>query len=139
MTLEADGTVTTELALDMDLTVALSRELTERISTSSDFQEYATRNGRLVVPLTVSGTLESPKLRLDLKAVAQQAGEKAREVIKEKVQKEIEKEVSDKIRDKIGEELGDKAGEILGEKVEDVLDEVLPKLEGLLDGIFKPK
>jgi len=131
MTLETEGTVTTQLALEMDLTVTLSQQLTARISKSKDFQKYGTSNGRLVVPFTVSGTLDSPKLRPNLKAVAQQAGEKLREEIKE--------EVSDKIRDEIGEELGDEAGEILGETLGDVLDEVAPKLEGLLDGIFKPK
>ncbi len=139
MTLEAEGTVTTKLALDMDLTVALSRELTARISSSKDFQKYATSNGRLVVPLTVSGTLESPKLRPNLKAVAQQAVEQVREIVTEKVQEAIKEEVSEKIKEEIGEELGEEVGEILGEKVEEVLDQIVPKLEGLLDGIFKPK
>jgi len=101
MRLEVDGTVSTDLALDMAATVRLSRELTRRISSSSDFQKYATQDGQLVVPLTVSGTVAGPKLLPDVQAAAAQAIEKGREVLKEQLEREL-----DKVAPELGEIIG---------------------------------
>jgi len=91
MSLDTEGSITTELALDLETTLSLSRELTARISNNTDFQTYATREGQLVIPLTVKGTLGRPKLRPNLKGVAEQAKEKVRDVVEDKLNEELDK------------------------------------------------
>ncbi len=94
ISLEAEGTVTTDLALNVEAKATLSRELTARISAKKDFQKYATRDGQLVAPVTVRGTLSKPRVLPSVKGITEHAVEKAREEIGDKLQeglKELDK------------------------------------------------
>ena len=51
--------------------VALSRELTEQAGV--DLRRYAQEDGRVIVPATVSGTLEDPRVSLDVAAATRRA------------------------------------------------------------------
>jgi AsmA-like protein len=58
-------------ALDARGDVALSRELTAQAGT--DLRRYAQQDGRVVVPATVGGTIESPRVSVDVQAAAARA------------------------------------------------------------------
>jgi hypothetical protein len=58
-------------ALDMRADVVLSRELTSQAGT--DFRRYAQEDGRIVVPATITGTVEHPGVSLDVTAAASRA------------------------------------------------------------------
>lgn len=57
--------------LDMRANVVLSPELT--VQAGADLRRYAQENGRVVVPATVTGTVENPRIRLDLAGAARRA------------------------------------------------------------------
>jgi uncharacterized protein involved in outer membrane biogenesis len=58
-------------ALDVHADVVLSRELTAQAGT--DLRRYAQEDGRIVVPATITGTLASPRVSLDVAAAANRA------------------------------------------------------------------
>jgi hypothetical protein len=58
-------------ALEMRADVILSRELTSQAGT--DFRRYAQEDGRIVVPATITGTVEHPGISLDITAAASRA------------------------------------------------------------------
>jgi uncharacterized protein involved in outer membrane biogenesis len=58
-------------ALEMRADVVLSRELTSQAGT--DFRRYAQEDGRIVVPATITGTVEHPSVSLDITAAASRA------------------------------------------------------------------
>jgi uncharacterized protein involved in outer membrane biogenesis len=58
-------------ALAMRADVVLSRELTSQAGT--DFRRYAQDDGRIVVPATITGTVERPGVSLDITAAAGRA------------------------------------------------------------------
>lgn len=58
-------------ALDARGDVALSRELTAQ--TGTDLRRYAQQDGRVVVPATVAGTIENPRVAVDVQAAAARA------------------------------------------------------------------
>ncbi|MCP9472686.1 MAG: AsmA family protein [Nitrospira sp.] len=55
--------------LSLAVTVNLSRDLSEKIAEASPIAELAMKDGRVVLPLVVVGTVQSPSYRLDLKGV----------------------------------------------------------------------
>jgi uncharacterized protein involved in outer membrane biogenesis len=58
-------------ALDVHADVVLSRELTAQAGT--DLRRYAQEDGRIVVPATITGTVASPGVSLDVAAAANRA------------------------------------------------------------------
>jgi uncharacterized protein involved in outer membrane biogenesis len=57
--------------IDVHADVVLSPELTAQAGT--DLRRYAQEDGRIVVPATLAGTIESPSIRLDIAAAANRA------------------------------------------------------------------
>ena len=58
-------------ALDARGDVTLSQELTAQAGT--DLRRYAQQDGRVIVPATVSGTIENPRVAVDVQAAAARA------------------------------------------------------------------
>jgi len=81
-----DGTVRFDTALNLGLNVQLSRPLSQRIAHDSTFGSLAMKNGRLVLPVTVTGTIRNPSLELDMNTltgtVQTQLEEKVRTTVK---------------------------------------------------------
>ena len=70
--LTADGSVRLPAGtLDMRARVVLSPQLTAQAG--ADLRRYAQEDGRVVVPATVAGTVENPRIRLDLAGAARRA------------------------------------------------------------------
>ena len=70
--LTAEGSVQLPAgALDMRANVVLSPQLTAQAG--ADLRRYAQENGRVVAPATVTGTVEKPRIRLDLASAARRA------------------------------------------------------------------
>jgi hypothetical protein len=57
--------------VDMDASVTLSRELTAQAGT--DLRRYAQEDGRIVVPVVLSGTVAAPGVTVDVRAAAKRA------------------------------------------------------------------
>ena len=55
----------------MRANVVLSPELTAQAGV--DLRRYAQENGRVIVPATVTGTMENPRIRLDIAGAARRA------------------------------------------------------------------
>ena len=71
---DVNGRTTFQLstgALDARGDVTLSRELTAQSGT--DLRRYAQQDGRVVVPATVSGTIQNPRVAVDVQAAAARA------------------------------------------------------------------
>lgn len=63
------GTVSFDAAVNLGLNVQLSRSLSRRIAHGSTFGRLAMKEGRIVLPVIVAGTLRDPSLELDMKAL----------------------------------------------------------------------
>lgn len=58
-------------ALDVHAVVVLSPDLTAQAG--ADLRRYAQENGRVIVPATITGTVENPRIRLDIAGAARRA------------------------------------------------------------------
>ncbi|MCP9448831.1 MAG: AsmA family protein [Nitrospira sp.] len=65
------GTIGFDRRLSLAVTVSLSRDLSEKIAGVSPVAQLAMRDGRMVLPLVIGGTVQSPSYRLDLKGVTE--------------------------------------------------------------------
>ncbi|CUQ66149.1 AsmA family protein [Candidatus Nitrospira inopinata] len=63
------GTIGFDRRLSLAVTVSLSRDLSEKIAGVSPVAKLAMRDGRMVLPLVIGGTVQAPSYRLDLKGV----------------------------------------------------------------------
>lgn len=63
------GTIGFDRRLSLAVTVSLSRDLSEKIAGGSPVAKLAMRDGRMVLPLVIGGTVQAPSYRLDLKGV----------------------------------------------------------------------
>jgi AsmA protein len=80
------GTVGFDQALDLAMDLNLSQALSQRLAGSSPVAKLVMKDGRLKLPLLMTGTVQNPSYALDAKAltgkVQEQVQEKARETIK---------------------------------------------------------
>ena len=79
------GTIGFDQSFKLRSTLNLSEPLSMRIADSSAVAKLALSNGRLSVPLLVTGTAQAPSYQLDVGAVAGKLGERLKEVVQEKV------------------------------------------------------
>jgi uncharacterized protein involved in outer membrane biogenesis len=64
-----NGTVGFDQILNLAVNLSLSQELSENIARSSPVAKVALKDGRLRLPLLISGTLQNPAYQLDAKAL----------------------------------------------------------------------
>jgi hypothetical protein len=83
--LDVTGTMSLEGPVDFDVSVATPREGLRVEGVGSDALDLlADDKGWVPVPIGVTGTLEDPKIRPDVKALASQAGHGAKREIQKK-------------------------------------------------------
>jgi AsmA protein len=80
-----NGTVGFDQSLNLAVNLNLAQGLSQKIAGSSTVAKVAMKDGRLRLPLTITGTLQTPAYGLDTKAftgkLQEQAQEKAKEAI----------------------------------------------------------
>ncbi|SLM49401.1 protein of unknown function [Nitrospira japonica] len=80
------GTVGFDQALNMLVNLNLSQELSGKVVSSSNVARVAMKDGRLRLPLTITGTTQAPSYGIDLKSltgrVQEQAKKKAEETVR---------------------------------------------------------
>jgi AsmA protein len=80
------GTVGFDQALNLIVNLNLSQDLSTKVAASSPVARVAMKDGRLRLPLTITGTTQAPSYGVDLKAltgrVQEQAKKKAEDTVK---------------------------------------------------------
>lgn len=79
------GTIGFDQTLNLNVNLNLSPSLSQRIAASSPVVKLALHEGRLRLPLTVTGTAQNPSYGLDMKGLTAKAQEQVREKAKETV------------------------------------------------------
>jgi len=100
--LAGSGDVGMDQSLAMTARMALSDALARNIPRDAQQLFPKDKQGRLQIPLKISGTLTSPKFDLDSKVMGKVAEERVKKEVKEK-----QEELEDKFQEKIDKELGD--------------------------------
>ena len=77
------GTVGFDQTLNLNVTLNLSQALSQKLTGSSPVARLALAEGRLNVPLLITGTVQSPSYGLDSKALTGKVQEQVREKVKE--------------------------------------------------------
>ena len=80
------GTIGFDHTLRLTVKLNLSHELSQKIAGLSPVAKLAIKEGRLVLPLIVQGTLETPSYGLDMKGV----GANIQEQVKQKVEDTVD-------------------------------------------------
>ena len=100
--LAGSGDVGMDQSLAMTARMALSDALARNIPRDAKQLFPKDNQGRLQIPLKISGTVTSPKFDLDSKVMGKVAEERVKKEVKEK-----QEELEDKFQEKIDKELGD--------------------------------
>jgi AsmA protein len=79
------GTIGFDQTLNLTLNLNLSQNLTQKIVSSSPVAKFAMKEGRLSLPLIITGTAQAPSYRLDMKGMTGK--------VQEQVQKKVEEAV----------------------------------------------
>ena len=80
-----NGTIGFDQTLHLTLTLNLSQALSQKISGLSPVARLALAEGRVKVPLLVTGTVQAPSYGLDSKALSGKAQEQVKEKLKEAI------------------------------------------------------
>jgi AsmA protein len=83
------GTVGFDRSLNLTLNLNLAEAVSQKIARSTPVAKLALNDGRLALPLKITGTVQAPSYQLDAKAL----GGRVQEQVKEKVQKKVEESV----------------------------------------------
>ena len=83
------GTVGFDQALNLALNLNLSETISQKIARSTPVVKLALKDGRLALPLKITGTVPAPSYQVDMKAL----GGRVQEQVKEKVEKKVEETV----------------------------------------------
>ncbi|MEX5215943.1 MAG: AsmA family protein [Nitrospiraceae bacterium] len=83
------GTVGFDQSLNLTLNLNLSEAVSQKIARSTPVVKLALKDGRLALPLKITGTVQAPSYQLDAKAL----GGKVQEQVKQKVEKKVEEAV----------------------------------------------
>lgn len=84
-----NGTVGFDQALNLALNLNLSEAISQKIARSTPVVKLALKDGRLALPLKITGTVQAPSYQVDMKAL----GGRVQEQVKEKVEKKVEEAV----------------------------------------------
>jgi AsmA protein len=76
------GTIGFDQALNLTVNLNLSQELSQKIATSSPVVKLALKDGRLALPLTITGTAQAPSYGIDMKGLTGKVQEQVREKVK---------------------------------------------------------
>ncbi len=79
------GTVGFDQTLNLKTNLTLSQALSQKIANSAPVAKLALKDGRLSLPLTITGTAQAPAYGLDSKALTGKAQEQVKEKVKEAV------------------------------------------------------
>ncbi len=79
------GTIGFDQTLNLTMNLNLSQNLTQKIVSSSPVAKFAMKEGRLSLPLIITGTVQAPSYRLDMKGMTGK--------VQEQVQKKVEEAV----------------------------------------------
>jgi AsmA protein len=80
-----NGTVGFDQVLNFNVTLNLSQALSQKIVSSSPAARFALIEGRLNVPLLITGTVQAPSYGLDSKALTGRVQEQVKEKVKEAI------------------------------------------------------
>ena len=76
------GTIGLDQSLDLKLNLNLSQALSQKIAAGSPIARIAVSNGRLSLPLVITGNVHAPSYGLDTKMFAGMAQQHAKEKVK---------------------------------------------------------
>lgn len=79
------GTIGFDQALNLTLNLTLSQDLSQAIASASPVAKLAMKEGRLSLPLIITGTVQAPSYRLDSKAMAGKVQEQVREKVNQAI------------------------------------------------------
>lgn len=79
------GTIGFDQALNLGINLNLSQTLSQKIAGSSPIAKLALKEGRLRLPLLITGTVQAPSYGLDAKAMTGKVQEQVQEKVKEAV------------------------------------------------------
>jgi len=80
-----NGTLGLDQTLNLKMTLTLSQALSQKISGLSPVARLALAEGRITVPLLITGTLQAPSYGLDSKALEGKVHEQVKEKLKEAI------------------------------------------------------
>ena len=86
------GTIGFDQTLNLTVNLNLSQELSQKFARSSPAAKLAMKEGRLSLPLVITGTAQAPSYRLDMKGLTGK--------VQEQVQKKVEEAVGGLLRGK---------------------------------------
>jgi AsmA protein len=79
------GTIGFDQNVNLTVNLKLSQDLSQRIAAASPIAKLAMKEGRLSLPLTISGTVQAPTYGLDMKGLTRNMEEQARKTAEEAV------------------------------------------------------
>lgn len=79
------GTIGFDQALNLTLNLNLTQDLSQKIAGSSPVAKLALKDGRLVLPLLITGTAQAPSYGLDMKRITGTVQEQAQKKVEEAV------------------------------------------------------
>jgi AsmA protein len=79
------GTVGFDQVLNLTVNLNLSQDLSQKIASSSPVAKLAVKDGRLVLPLLITGTAQAPSYGLDMKGISGKIQEQAQKKVEEAV------------------------------------------------------
>lgn len=79
------GTIGFDQALNLTMNLTLSQDLSQAIASASPVTKLAMKEGRLSLPLIITGTVQAPSYRLDSKALAGKVQEQVREKVNQAI------------------------------------------------------
>jgi AsmA protein len=79
------GTIGFDQALNLSVNLNLSQDLSQKIAGSSPVAKLAIKDGRLVLPLLITGTAQAPSYGLNMKGISGKIQEQAQKKVEEAV------------------------------------------------------
>jgi AsmA protein len=79
------GTIGFDQTLNLTVNLNLSQDISQKIAGSSPVAKLAIKDGRLVLPLLVTGTTQAPSYRLDMKGITGKVQEEVKKQVEEAV------------------------------------------------------
>ena len=79
------GTIGFDQTMNLTMNLNLSQNLTQKIVSSSPVAKFAMKEGRLSLPLIITGTAQAPSYRLDMKGMSGKVQEQVQRKVEEAV------------------------------------------------------
>ena len=100
-----NGTVGFDQALNLAVNLNLSQTLSQKLAGSSPIAKLALKDGRLRLPLLITGTVQAPSYRLDARGLTGKVQEQVQEKVKEAIGGLLKGETKPSDLEKQGQEL----------------------------------